>query len=428
MSIPRLYAAAAETDITPQGTPMLCAEFAPRRAQGVHTPLMSRALLLEDGQTRLVLLTLDLYGLEKTAADALAQAAADAAGVSPEAVMIVCTHTRAAPVTAHVAGCPEADTGYLQRLAEPIADCVQQAQQALQPAALGLGSVHLPHLVHNCRLLTRNYKAVSTRLPLPENEVLHPEGETDPYIRVITVRDGRGFPICLVWHLAADLPAGRGDRISAAVPGSVQAAVDQRLGKHLPCLYLGGCGGDVTATLDAEHTARWLTDAVLAASFETPGDAHIRLDACAETVILPARDVSQFWDEADITLKYPAVLSLLGDESEWLRRTAKPAWHASLRLFCLGETALAGLPGMPFVAFAQHIQAHSPFRHTLVVGNAHTHLGWIPTQQAFDGGGLEVWASRSSRLERGAGEFLAWHTVRLLSALSTASFKEKDYA
>src|SRR5690348_1961414 len=56
----------AEKDITPKlgGRPVFMAGFGQnRRATGVHDPLMARAVVLQQGSTRLALVSVDLVGL-----------------------------------------------------------------------------------------------------------------------------------------------------------------------------------------------------------------------------------------------------------------------------------------------------------------------------------------------------------------------------
>jgi len=417
-----LSAGVAEIDLTPTNLPVLCAELNPRPAEGLALPLQGRALVLANPQYQIALVTLDLLGLDKQHADAMVQAICQQAGFDPAAVVLVCSHTRGAPSTAPVAGCPAVDEAYLAQITPQIVALVQQAQAALQPASLGSGEATLPHLVWNHRLVTRNYRTISARWGIPENEVLYPEGPVDPAFQVLTVRDARGFPLCLLWNFAADLPYDVAPLVSAGLPAEVQQEVDRRMERHLPCLYLPGCGGNLSYHSQFPGgLASALASAILAVYRETPCDPEATLAASLETLILPLQDTSRFWNEADIEIKAPHLKAVFAKECEMLAQEAKPAVRSSLRVLRLGRAALAALPGIPFVEAALAIKEQSPFQRTLVVGNCHSYDGILATQQAFERGGYEVWTSRSCRVGRGGAEFLAEQAARLLDEINQSS-------
>ncbi len=420
MTEQRLQAGVAEAEITPQVGVTLAGELNPRPSQGVRTPLMARALVLASGGEALAVVTLDLYGLERGAAERLAQEAAGRAGLQPEAVMTVSSHTRGGPCSVGVVGCPEPDAGYLATVVEAAAAAVAQAKGRLEPASLGLGRAVLPHLVYNHRLLTRNMKAISAWLGMPRDEVLAPEGPTDPDFSVLVVRDGHGFPIGFLYSVAADNRFAQDGLISADLPGLVQQELDQRLGRHVPALYLGGCGGNVSFVRGLEESADLVASAVMAVQLETPGDPMVRLGCAREKMILPVRDYSRLWSRPDIELKCPQALEAYGRELELLQKEGALAVPACVQAFRLGRFALVGLAGLPFVEFALAVKAGSPVQATVVAGNGGGHAGYVLTRQAFEGEGWESWPARSALVGPGGGEFMAEEAIDLLKRLWAA--------
>jgi len=448
MAIARLKAGVAEVDITPQPGLSLAGELEPRVSTGVSTPLMAKALALSDGETTLALVTLDLFGLQREAADLLIQRIAQEAGggLRPEALMVVCSHTREGPCTTPVVGQAQVagkytrfvescNGEYTREVAAKAADAVGLALAMLEDASLGLGYAVLPHLIHNHRLMTRNRKAVTAWLGVPRDEVLEPEGPIDPQFGVFVVHDGRGHPVCLLWSFAADLryddgnplhdspnrvyfPAGENAaHISAGLPYYVQQAVDERIGRHVPSLYLSGCGGDVSFTHGLERSADAVASAVMAVQLETPCDPVIRLGCARERVILPIRDYSQFWSRHDIELKYPQAVDAFAREVTLLQAQGAHAVPAAVQAFRLGRFALVGLPGLAFAGLALDIKGSSPAKGTVVAGNLDGQAGYLLPRAAFDHGGFEAWPSRSSPVGAGGAEFVSEVANSLLRGL-----------
>lgn len=417
MTVGRLQAGVAELEITGQAGMRLAAELNERMAQAVRTPLMAKALVLTNGEASLVLVTLDLFGLQASAVERLVKAISERCGLAPEAVWVVCSHTRAAPVTTEVVGCGGVEAEYLQRILAEVPEVVARAQDALAPAAVGLGQALLPHLMYNHRLMTRNMKAISAWLGVPRDEVLAPEGPVDASLTVLVVRDERGRPFCLVWSCAGDNRFSRDEEISADLPYYVQVGLDERLGRHVPCLYLPGCGGNISFTYGLAETADALASGVMAVQLETPCDPAVRLGSLWRRVVLPIRDYSQFWSEADVELKAPQVLETYRKEVEYLQQEGAYAVPARVQAARVGRFGLVGLPGMPFVELGLQVQQASPFQKTLVVGNTGGDVGWVIPRAAFETGGFEAWPARSAKVGPGGGEFLAEQAVVLLRLL-----------
>ncbi|MCJ7739397.1 MAG: hypothetical protein MUQ10_19135, partial [Anaerolineae bacterium] len=303
-----LQAGVAELDITPGVGTRLAAELSPRVSHGVEMPLLAKALVLSDGDQVMAIVTLDVFGLAPDVADSLSSAITDLTGIDSDAVMVVCSRTRGGPYTTAVVGWTEVNEGYLAELVGKVPGVVAEAQAGMQSAAVGVGKAYLPHLVFNHRLMTRNMKAVSAWLDVPKNEVLAPEGPIDPDFGVIVVRGKSGCPISILWNFAADNRFGTGDQISSGLSGHVQREVDERLGTHVPCLYIPGCGGNVSFTHRLEKTTDAVASGVVAVILETPCDPSMQLAVSNELVILPVRDFSKFWSEADVQLKAPTAV------------------------------------------------------------------------------------------------------------------------
>ena len=101
-------------------------------ATGIHDRLLARALVFEDGDTRYALLANDLRCLDAESTREIREAVLVRTSIPPEHVFVAATHTHSGP--------HDRDTENWQRpLPDLVADAVEAAQQALQPARIGSG-------------------------------------------------------------------------------------------------------------------------------------------------------------------------------------------------------------------------------------------------------------------------------------------------
>ena len=136
-----------------------------RKCDSVRDPLYARAVILESGEQRQLIVSCDVLGLSQEVADAVVSYAGSL-GIPRERVMIVSIHTHTGPAVKYHNGCGEVDRAYVAGLAEKI-------RPALESAAADLSEV--------ARLLY-------TREPVPGDYIYNraaPDGPVD--------REARGF-------------------------------------------------------------------------------------------------------------------------------------------------------------------------------------------------------------------------------------------
>jgi hypothetical protein len=410
MAIGRLRAGVAEREITPPLGSALIGEFGERTAAALRTPLAVKALTLTDGQQTLALVTLDLFGLhEQAVADLLAATTAES-GLSPEAVMLVCSRTRGGPDTMTAAGW----SAHRERIVAAVAEAVAEALRRQEDASLGVGRAWLPHLAYNHRLETRNLNTITAWLGIPRDEVLAPEGPVDPEFRAIVVRDGRGHLLAWVWSFGADNRFTADERISADLPALVQAAIDDRLGTRVPGLYLPGCAGNLSYHNGLEATADAIASAVMAVSLETSSDPGLRLACRRRRVLLPLRGAAMERSKADIAAKRPEALPYYEREIAALLGNGSAAIPSAVQLWRLGRTTLIGMPGAPFCELGEAVRARAG-DGVLVIGNANGHPGPAMFRTSYLRGGLETWPDHLTRLGPGSGEFLVEQAIGLVT-------------
>src|SRR6266542_2474929 len=130
-------AGAAAMDITPTNLPIRTAgNLTLTVVNKVHDPLHSRALVLDDGSTRVAIAVVDSCMIAREDLDTAKAAAARVTGIPVENVLISATHTHTAPA---VYGCHgnDAEPEYRAWMIPRISESIIQAWRNLQPAQVG---------------------------------------------------------------------------------------------------------------------------------------------------------------------------------------------------------------------------------------------------------------------------------------------------
>jgi hypothetical protein len=451
------------TTITPPlGTP-LSGLFEYREATTVADDLTARALLLDDGTTRLALIVCDLIRLPDSVVATARERIAAHCGIPGDNVLISATHTHTGPatysgignsgeppirpdgpaptypLTIPVAGgllSTPADPAYLDWVAGRIADAVSIAGANAVPACIAAGTADATGVCFNRRFHMRNGTVVFNP-GICNPDIVSVAGPVDPQVTALLVEDLSGTPLALWANLALHY-VGTDDplAISADYYGHFAAIVPRLLGSRCVGLLTNGASGDinnvdVTGALTVSGTARakLVATAVAAAAVQATAVAPR-----TESTTLAARRVSfpvqrcRITDE-DIALAH-RILDATGDGDlpetapfsfvvgqpipayQWrtyahevLTLAAMPAEATTeVQVMRIGDTGIVGLPGEIFVAFGLAVKRDSPFTQTAVVGLANDHIGYVPTSEALEQGGYETWRTRVSWSAPGTGE------------------------
>ncbi|MFW6189566.1 MAG: neutral/alkaline non-lysosomal ceramidase N-terminal domain-containing protein [Planctomycetota bacterium] len=175
----------AKRDLTPRVGVELCGfgPFVNRKSVGIRDRLWARAMALEQGDARAVLVACDLIGVTREITHEVRRRVADATGLPGKALMISCSHTHSGPnPSPERIGWGAYDPPYAELLPGRIAAACIEALGATRPATLS-------HAEVPCEGIGRN-REVKWQAP-PLREVLqddwrpeHPE-RTDTTCHVI---------------------------------------------------------------------------------------------------------------------------------------------------------------------------------------------------------------------------------------------------
>ena len=203
-----LKAGAATSVITPPIGIVINGGTAPVVSTDVHDELHARAIVLEDGATRLALVVVDNCLLPRSVCDAAKVRIQIKTQLAPSQVLISATHTHSAGsvATVHLS---DADVSYVHWLPDRIADAVVRAIHRLAPAEIAWGRGALPQHVFCRRVTTRaDVPYVNQMGDSPVRAKMNwdsphpadgnPTGPVDPDLSLLAIRHLDGRPLALL--------------------------------------------------------------------------------------------------------------------------------------------------------------------------------------------------------------------------------------
>ncbi|MDP6034512.1 MAG: neutral/alkaline non-lysosomal ceramidase N-terminal domain-containing protein, partial [Verrucomicrobiota bacterium] len=203
-------AGAAKADITPELWPVqMIGSFHERLAAKAHDPLHARAVVTDDGNTRLAIVIVDNCLIGRNYIDAAKAIIARKTKIRADRVLVAATHTHTAPPGKDrpTNRTDKAHKAYFNRLVNGIAEAVIAAEKNLVPAQMAHGVALVPEEIFNRRWhMKEGGIAVNpfgdpndtVRMNPPRNLIERPAGPTDPEVHFVSLRSVDGRPIALL--------------------------------------------------------------------------------------------------------------------------------------------------------------------------------------------------------------------------------------
>jgi hypothetical protein len=439
-----LRAGAFAQEINPTTFPVIVnGGFLAARSDRIVDPIFARAIVLDDGATRLAVVVVDLCMMPRDLLDRAKAEAESLTGIPAEKILISATHTHSTPSTMPSLGTPP-DPNYIRILPGKIARAIDQAARRLAPAEIGWTVVDDP--VHtNCRrwirrpdrLIEDPFGLASGRAnmhPGYQNpDALGPSGPIDPALSILMIRHaGDARPLALLANY------------SMHYFGATAVSPD----------YFGKFADRIGTLLDADP------DFVGIMSQGTSGDQHWMDYAHAPTGITLDRYAAEVADvalggvksiasyRAEVNLAMAETKITLGrrlpDASrlDWARKIAagikdrepatlpevyaleaiaihdEPTRELIVQAIRVGDLGFVSLPNEVYALTGLKIKALSPLPTTVVIELANGAEGYIPPPEQHALGGYTTWPARTAGLEVAAETKLTEAAVALLETVS----------
>ncbi|MEO7299172.1 MAG: neutral/alkaline non-lysosomal ceramidase N-terminal domain-containing protein [Verrucomicrobiota bacterium] len=430
-------AGAAATDISPWMGISINGNMNDHKGTNLHDPLHARAIVLDDGQTRLAIVVADSCLIYREIFDRAKKLVNQKTKFALENILMSATHTHSAPASVS-AFQSEADTNYQNFLVLRLADAVCQAINNLEPAKIGWAVGSEPRHVSNRRwkmqpgvinkdLFGGTNDQVRMNPPPGSKDLLEPAGPTDPEVSVIAVRSLDGKPIALLanysMHYCGGVPINTysADYFGAFADRIQQLLKADRQEPSFVGIMSNGTSGDCNSTNFREpnkpepaysqikRVANDVADVALMAYQKIEWRDWVALKSAQKEIQLAVRLPSPAEVEKAKEALSKAKRSVNGDLDSWstnvyARETVllaefPPQVPVILQTFRIGDLGIAAIPCEVFVEIGLDIKKQSPFKPTFTIELANGYNGYLPTPAQHKLGGYETWRARSSYLE-----------------------------
>jgi len=354
-----LRAGVATVDITPPiGTPL--GGYQARLGKpstGKHDPISAKALVLDDGTTRLGILTTDLVGTNPK----MTKRVAELSGFPQGQLLISASHTHSGPgaygegpFAVIVLGAYR--QAVFDSMAEGMARALKQASENLRPASLAIGESKLPKFM-------RNRRKAKVK---------------DPALWVMRVDTRDGKPLAALVNLTAHGTVLDDDNMefSGDWMHFMQSYLEARV-PGLTALYTNGAEGDISPNIP-DNSSHFEGARMHG---ELGGQAALELFQ----TLKPLSEVKLSARTAALALPKTTGSLLLGAGPE-----------TTLQYLSINEAILIAVPGEPITRLGLVLKDHARrqgFRLPVIVGLANDHLGYFLTRAEMKKGGYEAGVS-----------------------------------
>ncbi|NLF70232.1 MAG: hypothetical protein GX575_14430 [Candidatus Anammoximicrobium sp.] len=425
-------AGAAIVDVTPQQWPVLVnGGMTSRSADKVKAPVTARAIVLDDGRTRLAIVIVDSCMMPRELLDEAKQLAARRTKIRADQMLIAATHSHTAPSSMGCLG-TDADEAYVPFLREKLVEAIAAAEANLEPARVGWAVAKAAEFTALRQWVRRPDRLADDPFGNPTvranmhagakwDDAVGEAGPEDPDLSLISLQARDGRPLAVLANFSMHY---FGDQaLSPDYYGVFRDVLKTRLagaddGKHPAFVGImsHGCSGDIwlrdyTRPAGSRHED-WTLDSY------ANGLAEIALAAC-QTVAY-REDVDLAMAEARLPLKYRVpnkqllewaqrIVAEMGDRPpkttaevyarEQIILNERQATEIVVQALRIGEIAIATTPNETYALTGWKLKLQSPLAHTMVIELANGGDGYIPPPEQYPLGGYNTWPARSAGLE-----------------------------
>ncbi|MBI3881446.1 MAG: c-type cytochrome [Verrucomicrobia bacterium] len=419
-----IRAGAVSIDITPTSFPVIVnGGFLEKQATKANDQLHARAVVLDDGQTRVAICVVDTCMMMRELIDDAKAMASKATGIPTERMLVSATHTHSAPSAMSCLG-TRLDTNYAAYLPGKIAEAIAGAAKNLQPARVGWAVVPAWEYT-NCRrwirrpdkLITDPFGVVSARANMhPGNlnpDAIGPSGPIDPDLSILSVQTRDGRPLALLANFSMHY-FGAGP-LSADYFGAFANGIGKLIGAREGEPFVGimsqGTSGDSQWRDYADRVKTVTTEQYSGGLMQLAAAAYKKIEhhdsapiAMAEAKLKLGRRVA---DESRLAWARK-IAGPMGDRvatnqvevyaREQLYIAAAPERELKLQALRIGELGITAIPNEVYAITGLKLKAQSPLRPTFNIELANGSEGYIPPPEQHKLGGYTTWAARTAGL------------------------------
>ncbi|MFT5328828.1 MAG: neutral ceramidase, partial [Planctomycetaceae bacterium] len=365
-----LRAGVAKVDITPDVSQGLNVVGHRRKVFKIRDPLRAGVLVLDDGETKAAIVTLDTIGAWDEMVLLARERIQQLTDIPASNIMVTASHNHSGPGF-------DRESAWGRELIDKLGVAAKNATATMRPVSIGYDEDQIGFSINRRKVI--DGRAVVR---------LNPEGPNDQRVKVLRFDDGSSLtPLAVVMHAVCHpcfftwgdkgtTPYPNGyPKLSADFPGEAQSFVEMVYGDKTSSLFLQGCAGDIRPNLPG-YPYRCADEADIQWAGRDLGSAVVRSLARGVT-----REKLKNRNSYYAIRVASAKVSLPGKEG---RVTAE------LMAMKIGPYLLLTMPGEPMVEYGFRLeQAIEDRAIPIIVGYANGNIGYIATAAAYDVGGYE---------------------------------------
>ena len=435
----------------PLGIPV-AGYYVPRFAKGFLDDIMVKALVLQCGDKKIALISVDNCSIKEHLSKPWMEEIEAVTGISKDNIFLSATHTHTGPQI-HVSGNEEEDkliSAYATFLGQRIVNAAQLALADCKPAKMGYIFGWAPERVAYIRRYMMKDGTTMTCPPIDDPNIDHALGTLDQRVNVLRFDQENGQSLVLVnYGLHADTI--NGEMISADWPAWMTKTLDKAL-DGVKTIFFNGAEGDVGST-NIHPSGGDMNDTEISFDNEmkSPGMARFigralagtvlqvydkvcyvdvdNIDIMKKTVVVPSNMpkpeelplAKQYWqwhlEGRDDLIPYEA-MELTTVVTEAMRMVmhehGPETYDVNLTAVKIGPVAMLGMPGEPFTDIGVEIKKAEGWDLVLPVCLTNGSIRYFPMQSAFDEGGYEA---RSCFFKAGVAERIIDGALELLNEI-----------
>lgn len=425
-SKPAFRAGAVAIDITPTEFPVIVnGYFDERIVDSAQDRLMARALVLDDGTTRLAIVVVDNLMIPTELLDDAKQLAHKATGIPTERMLISATHAHSAPAAMGCLG-SGADVNYQRFLPGQLAKAIALATENLTVSRIGWTVVQDHQHNHCRRWIFRSDRMIDDPFGV-KNVRAHmhpghqspnhigPSGPADPDLSILSIQTADGRPLAVLanyamhYYGATPLSADFCGRFGGVFGELIGATGTQP--KFVGIMSQGTSGDsmwpDYSQPAGRNDIAAYTAEVAQVAKSAYDQIAYrdwVPLAMAEETLRLRRRapDVQRLaWARqtvAPLEGRAPkGMAEIYAREQIYIHD--EPEVDVKLQAIRIGDLGITALPNEVYGITGLKLKSASPLATTFNIELANGAQGYIPPPEQHALGGYTTWPARTAGLE-----------------------------
>ena len=352
-------------------------------AEGIHDPIMAKALALKNGEVKYLIITMDILGLPSNFKTDL-QKRIEKNGWKAENIMLLPSHSHgslemAAINSKNVFGVPQIgifQPELLSLLLDKIEKLVAEADKNYREVKIGTGSAKFDGLNRN----RRGDKTVDNELTITR----------------VDLASGQPLAVLVNWTAHPTFIGGDDMLVSAEWPGYLQTEMEKTIGKGVVVMYYNGAEGDQSPAYSGKGGAYEKIQGYGKLMAEKAMSVYNSVQTKKENELVYSYDIIDLPQQ----VAHPDFMETGGAEYGLNEQTVKVIMDAlspkkvGMGSVRIGDFVLVGIPGELVAELGIKIKEslkNDKVKHVAIGGLANEWISYILTEEEYvNGSGYEA--------------------------------------